>query len=123
MFPNVSSEFSSIVKHEPLIEGDQVPAYWGRVMNDGTMLLFLAQNNSKDLKYPVYSGQSFMESSGHLNLSITYQGEKLDLNLEFEPYQSLILELKPNGNFKLRDIKYVPKDPVVKPAEKQKMYF
>jgi hypothetical protein len=34
-----------------------------------------------------------------------------------------MLRLYPDGKTKLIDVSFVPKDPIVKPREKQKMYF
>ena len=121
--PNVSSHFEDIVQHPPLITGEFIPEYWCRVLKDGTKRLFLAQSKSKELKYPVYSGQSMMEDSEFINISISNDGIQIDTRLEFKPYQSLLLELRPGGSLSQKDIYFVPKDPVVRPPEPQKMYF
>ena len=77
---NVSEDFEQVIDHPPLIQGDNLPEYWCRVEEDGTHYLFLAQGPSKDLKYPVYSGQSHMEKSdfrGAFNYSIDPELNKL----------------------------------------------
>ncbi|MBK9730522.1 MAG: hypothetical protein IPO83_04405 [Chitinophagaceae bacterium] len=120
---NVSEKFENVVQHPPLIQGDSIPEYWCRVTKDGTYYLFLAQPFAKDLKYPVYSGQSLMEHSDFRDLTINVNGKIIHHKFEFKPYQSLLLKIAPNGKIELVDITFVPKDPVVRPREEQKMYF
>ena len=120
---NVSDDFQKVIHHEPLIKGENLPEYWCRVENDGTHYLFLAQSSSKELKYPLYSGQSFMEQSEFKNLTINVNGKTIQQNFEFKPYQSLMLKISPNGAIENMDITFVPKDPIIRPKEKQRMNF
>ncbi|MBC8172979.1 MAG: hypothetical protein H7X71_03640 [Chitinophagales bacterium] len=120
---NVSADFQKVVNHAPLIEGDNLPEYWCRVEKDGTHYLFLAQALSKDLKYPVYSGQSFMKQSDYCELTLNINGKKIQQKFEFKPYQSLMLKITSDGKIEFMDITFIPKDPVVRPGEEQKMYF
>ncbi len=120
---NVSSNFQEVVNHLPLIKGDVLPEYWCRVEPDGTHYLFLAQGLSKDLKYPIYSGQSFMETSDYKELTIQVNGKTIKQNFEFKPYQSLLLKISPDGSLDYVDITFNPKDPVIRPKEKQRMHF
>jgi hypothetical protein len=120
---NVSADFKSIIHHPPLIQGDSIPEYWCRVGADGTHYLFLAQGPSKDLKYPVYSGQSYTKQSDFRELTITIHGKMIKQSFEFKPYQSLMLKISPGGKLKLMDITFVPRDPVVRPREEQRMNF
>lgn len=127
---NVSEKFENVVQHPPLIQGDSLPEYWCRVTEDGKYYLFLAQPLSKDLKYPVYSGQSLMEHSGFRELTLNIparqpggNGRIIRQKFEFKPYQSLMLKITPDGKMESIDITFVPKDPVVRPHEKQKMHF
>ncbi len=120
---NVSEKFEKVVQHPPLIQGDSLPEYWCRVENDGTHYLFLSQPLSKDLTYPVYSGQSLMKQSVFRELTININGKAIRHKFEFKPYQSLVVRIAPNGKLKFIDITFVPKDPVVRPHEEQKMHF
>lgn len=120
---NVSQNFEEIVHHSPLIQGDCLPEYWCRVNTDGIYYLFLAQPLSKDLKYPVYSGQSLMKKPIYRELTININGKTFKKKFEFKPYQSLMLKISPDGKMKSVDIRFVPKDPVVRPHEPQKTYF
>ena len=121
--PNVSNEFNKVINHQPLLKGDNLPEYWCRVEADGTHYLFLAQGLSKELKYPIYSGQSFMEKSDFNELSITVNGKTVQQKFEFKPYQSLMLKISVDGDLEFMDIGFVPKDPIIRTKEKQRMNF
>lgn len=121
--PNVSDNFQQTIDHPPLIQGDSIPDYWCRVSKDGTHYLFLAQRLSKDLKYPVYSGQSIMEKSDFLDLKLHIKGKTIAQKFEFKPYQSLLLKIDADGKVEEMDITFVPKTPIVREREKQRMYF
>jgi hypothetical protein len=121
--PNVSDDFNQIVHHPPLISGDSIPGYWCRVEQDGTHYLFLAQWASKDLQYPVYGGQSYMDKTIYQDLSLTINGKTIKMNIAFEPYQSVLLKISSKGKADYVDISFVPKDPEVRPRESQRMYF
>ncbi|MCI4668880.1 MAG: hypothetical protein MRZ79_12155 [Bacteroidia bacterium] len=120
---NVSENFSRTVAHNPLISGERLPDYWCKVDEKGNHYLFLAQLPAKDLKYPVYSGQSFMDQIDTVELDFFVNGFHFKKALEFRPYQSLMLKIGHRGKVELMDINYRPKDPVVRPKEKQRMYF
>lgn len=120
---NVSTSFSDLIDHPPLIQGDSLPAYWCRVDSKGDHYLFLAQSRSKDLPYPVYSGQSFMQNSEYRDLKLHVNGKEVKRMFEFKPYQSLMLRISPSGNIDFIDITFTPKDPEIRPREDQRMYF
>ena len=121
--PNVKSEFHSITNHLPLIQGDSIPAYWARKLADGSTLLFIAQPKSKGLMYPIYSGQSAMDTSIFRDVTISTNGFSQDLKLEFKPYQSIMLKISSQGKIEFIDIGFVPKKPVIREREKQRMHF
>ncbi|MEO5907398.1 MAG: hypothetical protein ABIQ11_11770, partial [Saprospiraceae bacterium] len=120
---NVSANFNDVIHHPPLIQGDSIPEYWCRVDRDGTHYLFLAQMLSKDLQYPIYSGQSLMKNSYFKELTLNINGKIIKHKFEFKPYQSIMMKIAANGDVELMDINFVPKDPVVRPREVQKTYF
>jgi hypothetical protein len=120
---NVSDNFNKVIDHPPLIQGDSIPDYWCRVEEDGTHYLFLAQMPSKDLKYPIYSGQSSMQQSDFRELTLNINAKTITQNFEFKPYQSLMLKISANGKVEFMDISFVPKDPVVREREEQRMNF
>jgi len=121
--PNVSDDFQQVVDHPPFIQGERIPEYWSRVKEDGTQYIFLAQMPAKDLVYPVYSGQSIMEQADTLALSLHVKGKTIAQDFVFPPYQSLLLKISPEGELGFEDIAFVPKDPIVRPREKQRMNF
>jgi hypothetical protein len=120
---NVSDNFAQIIQHPPLLQGERLPDYWCRVEEDGTHYLFLAQRASKDLKYPIYSGQSFMKESEFAELTININGKSIKQKFEFKPYQSIMLKISPKGKMTFMDITFHPNDPVIRPREEQKMNF
>ena len=120
---NVTEDFLKAIDHPPLLQGDSIPEYWCRVEKDGTHYLFLAQWRSKDLTYPIYSGQSYMNQSDISEFNINVNGKSIKQKIEFNPYQSVMLKITPDGKVDFVDISFVPKDPVIRPRETQKMNF
>lgn len=120
---NVFSNFEQNYNKLPLIRGDSLPDYWCRTTNDGTKYLFLAQWPSKNLQYPVYSGQSISTESKTMDFQISANGKTQKIKIEFKPYQSVMLEISPDGIIKFADISFTPKTPIVRPREIQKSYF
>ncbi len=120
---NVSTHFSKVVPNAPLLQSDSLPAYWCKKDKEGNAYLFLAQSKSKDLVYPVFSGQSFMKTSEKRTFNIAWNGILQELEVEFKPYQSVLLKITPSGKIENLDIEFMPKTPNVKPAEPQLMNF
>lgn len=120
---NVSSDFKKVVGHPPMIEGKNMPEYWCRVENDGTYYLFIAQPLAKNLSYPLYSGQSYMKELDYRTLTLHVNGKTIQQTITFNPYQSLLLKIMPDGQAEFQDITFTPKDPIVRPREPQKTYF
>lgn len=120
---SVSKSFVKLIDHPALIQGDSLPEYWCRTTKDGSHYLFLAQWPSKNLQYPVYSGQSLATESIHSEFKLSLNGKTQKLKIEFKPYQSVLLKITPNGKIEFVDIAFLPKTPIVRPREVQKMYF
>ena len=120
---NVKTRLEDIEGKEPLIEGDSIPDYWCRILEDGSHLIFLAQPLTHRLEYPVYSGQSIMNESILRNLRFNVNGNRIDSKLEFKPYQSIVVKIDTEGNMEQLDISFTPNDPIVRPREKQRTYF
>jgi hypothetical protein len=124
LIPNVRGTLDwEPIRHTPLITGDSIPDYWCRVDRNGTHYIFLAQPLAQDIGYPIYSGQSIMKESVFRTLTITVNGNSITRNFEFKPYQSIMLKISPRGKMEFMDINYVPKEPIVRPREKQRTYF
>lgn len=120
--PNVSADFKSLIGHPPLLEADSLPAYWVRQDRD-TLFLFLAQWKAKDLEYPIYSGQSAMEERTITSFEINYMDQNLTQDVAFDPFQSPVLKITPDGEVIQLEIRFVPQYPTVRPREKQRTYF
>ena len=121
--PNVYSEFSRDLLTLPLIESQTIPSFSARLQKDSSLIIFIAQEKSHNLKYPVYYGQSFMDTSNFLNITFNYNGNRIKKLVEFKPYQSILLKISSEGNFEQLDIKFNPTEPIIREKEKQKMYF
>jgi hypothetical protein len=121
--PNVKQKLNDVLVTSPLVEADSLPNYWCKVDQEGNAYLFLAQWKSKNLTYPVYSGQSYMTKEISLPLTINFNGNKSEIKVLFKPYQSVMIKISPSGKMELIDISFAPKDPIVRPREKQRTYF
>ncbi|MGM0377841.1 MAG: glycosyl hydrolase, partial [Bacteroidota bacterium] len=107
---NVASEF--IHPGKPLIEGENIPAFWAR-KNGSVLYIFLANPSSKKLKFPVKYGQSYTKNSCELPVKINYKRDSFNLNLKFNPYTSLLYKIE-NDTLEKLDISFIPKEPVIK---------
>jgi hypothetical protein len=121
--PNVKQQFNEIKNTKPLLQADSLPNYWCKVDQDGNAYLFLAQWKSKNLTYPIYSGQSYSNVNLSMPLTINYNGNRSKIDILFKPYQSIMIRIAPSGKTELLDISFNPKHPIVRPREKQRTYF
>ena len=119
---NISADFHALIDHDPLVKGDSLTDYWAREDGDD-IYVFFAHPFAKNLKYPIYSGQSWSDSTITRSITISAHGKSTKVDLRFEPYQSVLLRVDKRGKASFEDIRFVPKDPVVRPKEPQKMYF
>ena len=109
--PNVSGDFGKLRIGEPLLKGNRIPEYWSRV--DGESLIFFFANpKSKGLKYPMSYGQSFCEETIQIPIEINSGARREKVELVFEPYQSVLFEIGPEGSIRFHDIKFMPKTPI-----------
>jgi len=121
--PQVKQQFDDVMKNPPILQADSLPNYWCRVDKKGNAYIFLAQWKSKNLTYPIYSGQSYSSKNSSLPLTINFNGNQSKIDVLFEPYQSVMIKVSPTGKIKLLDISFRPKDPEVRPRVKQRTYF
>ncbi len=56
-------------------------------------------------------GQSKQETTITRKVNINFKNKLIPVELNFEPYQSLLLSIDENGKVKFEDIKFVPKTP------------
>ena len=64
-----------------------------------------------------------MKQSVFRELTLYTNGKTIRQKFEFKPYQSLMLKITADGEMEVVDITFIPKDPIVRPRESQKMYF
>lgn len=96
----------------PFIQGIEIPRHWCR--KEGEVLYVFFPNPKADrLKFPMKYGQSLDHRTVKFPISLNYDENNIDLNLIFEPYQSLLFKIE-NGKAEQIDIEFVPRTPVVK---------
>lgn len=108
---NVSTEFSIFKNIFPVVEGSDMPEFWCREDKNG-LIIFFAHPLTKTVKYPMKYGQSKTSKIIEKKVTINYNRNKIPLKLKFEPYQSLLLRIDREGNFKFLDISFHPPEPV-----------
>lgn len=109
--PNVSEDFGQLITHKPLLEGENLPEFWCR--SDGeSAIIFVANPLYKGLKYPLNYGQSHQDSTIAQTVTLNFNGISRQIDLRFEPYQSLLLKMDKNGEIEFLDINFVPKTPI-----------
>ena len=64
-----------------------------------------------------------MEQSEFKELTFNINGNIIQQTVEFKPYQSVMLKVSAAGKVEFMDIQFLPRDPIVRPHEKQRMYF
>ncbi|MBN2862499.1 MAG: hypothetical protein JXN62_05015 [Bacteroidales bacterium] len=97
---------------DPFITGISIPRHWCRY-DGNTLYIFFANPRSDRLKFPLEYGQSLESETKKMNISINPGSNKYDLELVFEPYQSLLYKIGGNKIEKI-DIGFNPEIPVFK---------
>lgn len=107
---NVLTEVPDLLT--PFITGRFIPRHWSRIDGD-TIYIFFPNPKAERIKFPMEYGQSLNSESIQANIILNYLGKQIELELDFEPYQSLMYKIV-NGEAEEIDIEFVPKTPVVK---------
>lgn len=108
--PNVFRELSQAPVSPPVVEGESLPDFCARVGKEG-LRIFFANPLAKNLKYPLSYGQSYQEGDLITEVIIHFNGYSIPLRLVFESYQSLLLDVRPDGRVEFHDIRYTPPIP------------
>lgn len=122
---SASTKLEDVYTKAPLLEvvGDEeLPNYWARWHGDD-LLIFFANPNASKVKYPMSLGQSHSTETKTIKVKVNQRGTVTEMELVFEPYQSLMYKFDKRGNATPVDIKYTPPTPKVKSAEPQRFYF
>jgi hypothetical protein len=117
---NVSATFADVHPGKPFVTMNVDADYWCR-RDGGEYYVFIAQPKSRLLKYPITYGQSFTRETVQTEATFTLEnGRSATVQLEFKPYQSLLLKINAKGEIVPLDISFTPKIPIVKVREKRK---
>jgi hypothetical protein len=109
--PNVSPDFQMLVRSLPLVTGENIPGFWCRT--DGkSAYIFFANPQTAKLTYPVSYGQSYQDSTVTMNVILNFTGKSIPVMLQFEPYQSLLLNISEKGKVRFEDISFMPRIPL-----------
>jgi hypothetical protein len=109
--PNATHVLSEVLPSVPLVKGNDLPEFWCRT--DGkSAFIFFANPLAKGLKYPLSYGQSLQTEDIFTEVEINFGGRAFHVQLRFEPYQSILLKIDPDGSYDFMDIGFVPKTPV-----------
>ena len=105
-----SSNILAPAQLEPLLEGQDLPWYWARALGDD-LLIFFAHPNVKLIRYPLTYGLSFLGNVIRREAVLRWRDREFALELQFEPYQSLMLLARASGTVEVIDIRYLPPEP------------
>jgi hypothetical protein len=108
--PNVSQHLSQ-AGVSPLVEGDNLPWFWARVV-DEDLFIFFAHPKARAVSYPMKYGQSLCSDIVERDIVIHANGRSIPVRLRFDPYQSLLLLCSADATVGNVDIKYRPPAPV-----------
>jgi hypothetical protein len=116
---NVSVDFKKIAVKTPLLEGDDLPDFWCKKVNDD-YYIFFSHPLSQNLHYPISYGQSFIDKEIKKLIKINVNGKSIPLELNFQPSQSLLVKINKNNQADFVDITYKPPVPVVKRSKEKR---
>jgi len=115
---NVKSSWPEMENITPFITGTEKFDYWCREADEG-LYVFMANPKSQHLTFPLEYGQSLNYNTETFNIEINYNGSKIPLKIDFNPYQSLLIFMSRDGKVSNVDIQFTPKTPVYKPRIRQ----
>ncbi|MBN1339828.1 MAG: hypothetical protein JXA03_10925 [Bacteroidales bacterium] len=105
--PNVIREMSGPGIPLPLIGGKDIPEFWCRQTEEG-ISVFLSNPLATGITYPLQYGQSLSDSVCRRDIWVNFGGNRIPLDLIFEPFQSLMIKVDAKGMVQFQDIYYRP---------------
>jgi hypothetical protein len=96
----------------PLVDGEDIPPFWARRTAE-SLYLFFAHPKARALRYPMRYGQSLCREQVVRRVAVELDGVPHQLDLVFEPYQSLLVRASRAEGIQFVDIEYRPPEPVV----------
>jgi hypothetical protein len=94
----------------PLVIGDDLPPFWARRTAE-TLYLFFAHPMTREVAYPMRYGQSLCHKRVVRPVAVDLDGTVFPLDLVFEPYQSLLVEVSRSRGARFVEITYRPPEP------------
>jgi hypothetical protein len=107
--PNVVAELTD-ARLQPLVSGADTPAFWARRTAD-CLYLFFAHPKVREVRYPMSYGQSTCRQAVKRRITIDFEGKPVAVDLEFAPYQSLLIRVSRSDGLQFVNIGYVPPEP------------
>jgi hypothetical protein len=98
-----SPDWSGKMLTEPLVEGGDLPYFWCR-KEGRKYYIFFAHPVAREFKYPVRYGQADTEQTLTRRITVHVDGKGVPVSLAFRPYESLLLEVGPDGNYRFIDL-------------------
>jgi hypothetical protein len=101
----------------PVVEGNDLPWFWVR-QTDEYVYFFFAHPAVRQVTYPMRYGQSSLAKTLRRRVTIHIEPVSAEVELRFEPYQSLLLQVSRRGReMAFVDIAYRPPEPARDPQE------
>ena len=101
---------SATAVKKPLVHGEGLPDFWCRV-DLGNYYIFFANPKAQNLHLPLQYGQGLQKEAIIRNVVVATPGKTQEVQLKFEPYQSLLLKIDRKGKIEFEDIYFRPEDP------------
>jgi hypothetical protein len=108
---SVKTSWAAMTAIPPIVTGAERLDYWCRESRAG-LYVFFANPKSSNLKFPLEYGQSLNRQKEDVDIAVNFRGRSIPLVLEFEPYQSLLLQIDNDGKATFIDIGFTPKTPL-----------
>jgi hypothetical protein len=108
--PNVVRSLSD-ARLRPVVSGENLPPYWARE-SAGYTDFFFAPPKTAEVSYPMPYGFSYCQETQRRNVTLRRGTASADVELVFEPYQSLLLRLSAEGKVTPIDCRFLPTVPV-----------
>jgi hypothetical protein len=107
---DVSRELDGISMLKPLVEGSSLPDFWCRKVGS-EYYFFFADPRAQNLHLPLQYGQALTNETILREVVFHVDGNSKAMNLQFKPYQSLLVKVDQEGNTSMVDITYNPPVP------------
>jgi glycerol-3-phosphate acyltransferase PlsY len=104
---SAGSTLEAVKLNPPLVAGQDLPEFYGRVDGEET-ILFFAHPLSKELTYSMRYGQSHTDRGFSLRLNVYLYERDFELDLCFDPHQSILVRLTKDGSVFYEETAFIP---------------